>query len=163
MPAHLGQHQKKKRFFLSPKPQIQLHFTLKMPDCCLSLLLLPCGGVPPEQRVVCRVVTGDLTYLRALCRNAPLDSGLETAVNNHKYIATTTAHPHSQQQPQPQSGTDHHHHHHHHHVVHKWLGRQGLQGGVACDGPSCLPGPSTNVLPVAVGEMGSCSQMDFQI
>ena len=32
-------------FLLSPKTQIKLRFTLKMPVCCLTLLLLPCGRI----------------------------------------------------------------------------------------------------------------------
>ena len=50
------------RFLRSPKTQITLCFNLKIPDCCLNLLFLPCGRMLPEWRVVCREVTGDLPY-----------------------------------------------------------------------------------------------------
>ena len=54
------------RFLLSPKTQItnepNLCFTLKMSDCCLNLLFLPCGHMLPWRWVVFRVVTGKLTY-----------------------------------------------------------------------------------------------------
>ena len=64
------------RFLLGPKTQIKLHCTLKMPDGGLSLLLLPCGGVPPGWGVVCRVVTGDLT--RGRCARAVQKHPLRT-------------------------------------------------------------------------------------
>ena len=35
------------RFLLSPKTQINPRFTLKMPDCCLNLLVLPRGRTLP--------------------------------------------------------------------------------------------------------------------
>ena len=46
------------RFLLSPKTQIKLCFTLKVPDCCPNLLFLSCGCLLPRRWVVCRVVTG---------------------------------------------------------------------------------------------------------
>ena len=55
------------RFSISPKTQIKLCFEPKTPDCCLHLLFLPCGSMVPEWGVVCRVVTGSLTYRWALC------------------------------------------------------------------------------------------------
>ena len=55
------------RFLLSPKTQLKLCFTLKMPDCCGSLLFLPCARLFPQWWVVCRVVTGNRTYEWALC------------------------------------------------------------------------------------------------
>ena len=42
-------------------------FTLKMPDCCLNLLFLPCGHMLPWCWVAVRVVTGKLPYHRVLC------------------------------------------------------------------------------------------------
>ena len=34
-------------FLLSLKTHIKLCFTVKMPDCCLNLLFLPCGRMLP--------------------------------------------------------------------------------------------------------------------
>ena len=34
-------------FLLSPKTQTMLYFPLKMPECCLNLLCLPCGPCSP--------------------------------------------------------------------------------------------------------------------
>ena len=56
---------------LSPKTQIMSEhspcFALKMPDCCLNLLVLPRGRSSPRRWGVFRAVTGRLIYNWARC------------------------------------------------------------------------------------------------
>ena len=59
------------RFLLSPKTQMMSYhrqcFTLKMPDCGLNPLVLPCGHMLPRWWGVFRLVTGKPSYYWAPC------------------------------------------------------------------------------------------------